>query len=194
MVDDLFWSLLGPPPGGPIGSGHGRQRLEHGYHLVLRHLLGRSSRTAPQWSDRVRAWTRPRRWTPSLPPSSSSAAPGNHDGNPRSGFVKKGHTCIYLLLSFFLSFFLSLDLFLFVLFFHASGPSHAQRPPARPPEGGGMGAAPPTMPESCTSPWWCRSTTTAAVERVSISLKGRVPEGWPSKVLHAVACPPAVLD
>ena len=71
---------------------------------------------------------------------------------------------------------------------HASGPSHAQRPPARPPEGGGYrGQRPLTVRKSCTSPWWCRSTTTAAVERVSISLKGRVPEGWPSKVLHAVA-------
>ena len=52
------------------------------------------SRTSLWWCRSTTA-TRPRRWMPSLPPSSSSAAPGNHDGNPWSGFVKKGHTCMY---------------------------------------------------------------------------------------------------
>ena len=87
--------------------------------------------TSP-WLYRSTTATTPGRWTPPLPPSSSSAAPGNHDGNPRSGFVKKGHTCKYAgetmtrgqswflllyCLCLFVSVFVSLFVFLFVPLF-----------------------------------------------------------------------------
>ena len=189
FFDIFLVALLGPPPSGPIGSGHG---------------------PGPD-AGRRRCLPPPRAPLQGI----MTETPGR--ASSKKGIHVYTYFFLCLFVSFFLSLFLSMCCFFLygpfvswyvplfgalcgscsvqttslvyltmdgrgkVLFFwssffvpskvlHASGPSHAQRPPARPPEGGGYrGQRPLTVRKSCTSPWWCRSTTTPFVERVSIS-------------------------